>query len=323
MNPAAPNSSSALAAKPPPLVVPRPMESGRQAPPEAAIAQNPAAGLVSGAQTGTKDADPKSPRADPRFAEAKRAAELQKKLDVASATKPPASPDSPAGKQLDGGGKLAATPATPRGPDLKPPDGKARPDRRTYAIQSGDSLSLIARKYYGKDSTLFVNMIYDANRDVLRDRHALKIGQKLVIPANPPDDRPGIPAAASNSNAGQGRPVGSPRIPKSLDSGRTAKSGAPTELVAKPKSGSKGGKPVEPKARTYQVRQNDTLGKIAARLLGDSSRSDELYRLNRDRLKNKHDVSPGTVLRLPPKTASAAKGADPGRGAAASSARGA
>lgn len=60
--------------------------------------------------------------------------------------------------------------------------------------------------------------------------------------------------------------------------------------------------PVETKAegRSYTVKLNDTLGKIAKSSLGDKGRYREIFELNRDVLDSPHDLFPGQVLRLPP-----------------------
>jgi len=49
-----------------------------------------------------------------------------------------------------------------------------------HVVQSGDSLSKIAEKYYG-DASLYTK-IFEANRDVLSDPNKIKPGQKLRIP---------------------------------------------------------------------------------------------------------------------------------------------
>jgi nucleoid-associated protein YgaU len=53
------------------------------------------------------------------------------------------------------------------------------------------------------------------------------------------------------------------------------------------------------KFEQYTVREGDTLSDIARRLLGARGRWQELYDLNRDRVRNPDDVSPGTVLKVP------------------------
>jgi len=52
-----------------------------------------------------------------------------------------------------------------------------------YLVESGDTLSRIAATVYG-DSRL-ASIIYEANKDQLRDEHSLRIGQKLRIPPKP------------------------------------------------------------------------------------------------------------------------------------------
>lgn len=50
-----------------------------------------------------------------------------------------------------------------------------------YVVESGDVLGTISQKVYGTSKKW--RQIYDANRDVLPDANALKVGQTLRIPA--------------------------------------------------------------------------------------------------------------------------------------------
>jgi nucleoid-associated protein YgaU len=54
------------------------------------------------------------------------------------------------------------------------------PYTQTYVVQSGDTLSKIAQKYYG-DASLYTK-IFQANRDILKDPNKIFPGQKLKIP---------------------------------------------------------------------------------------------------------------------------------------------
>lgn len=54
------------------------------------------------------------------------------------------------------------------------------PYTQTYVVQSGDSLSKIAQRYYG-DPALYTK-IFEANRDLLKDPNKIQPGQKLRIP---------------------------------------------------------------------------------------------------------------------------------------------
>ncbi len=49
-----------------------------------------------------------------------------------------------------------------------------------YTIKSGDSLSKIAKKFYG-DGNLY-NKIFEANREVIKDANLIYPGQKIRIP---------------------------------------------------------------------------------------------------------------------------------------------
>jgi nucleoid-associated protein YgaU len=52
--------------------------------------------------------------------------------------------------------------------------------QRFHIVQKGDMLSTISQKYYG--TVKKVDKIYEANRNILKDRNSLKPGMKLVIP---------------------------------------------------------------------------------------------------------------------------------------------
>ncbi len=51
---------------------------------------------------------------------------------------------------------------------------------RTYTVKSGDSLSKIAKEYYGNAGQYM--KIFEANRDKLSDPNKIQPGQELVIP---------------------------------------------------------------------------------------------------------------------------------------------
>lgn len=59
----------------------------------------------------------------------------------------------------------------------------SRQELRRHTVQKGDTLSGIARKYYGKSSAF--RLIRNANKDVLKGKDQLQIGQILVIPPDP------------------------------------------------------------------------------------------------------------------------------------------
>ncbi len=58
--------------------------------------------------------------------------------------------------------------------------GGAGKTERTYVVQSGDTLSKIAKEYYG-DAGKYMD-IFNANTDLLSDPNKIQVGQELIIP---------------------------------------------------------------------------------------------------------------------------------------------
>lgn len=56
------------------------------------------------------------------------------------------------------------------------------PPAQTYTVEKGDTLSAIAKQFYGKASAW--PKIFEANRDQLDDPDRIKPGQVLSIPAD-------------------------------------------------------------------------------------------------------------------------------------------
>lgn len=71
---------------------------------------------------------------------------------------------------------------TQQGPtqQTSPAQGAQAQAQRTYIVQSGDTLSAIAKRFYG-DASAYMR-IFEANRDVLRDPDVIQPGQTLKIP---------------------------------------------------------------------------------------------------------------------------------------------
>jgi nucleoid-associated protein YgaU len=53
-------------------------------------------------------------------------------------------------------------------------------ETKTYVVQSGDTLSKIAKEHYG-DANRYME-IFEANREQLSDPDKIKPGQELIIP---------------------------------------------------------------------------------------------------------------------------------------------
>ena len=73
------------------------------------------------------------------------------------------------------GTSVGSIPVTPRQPGPM--------KMETYIVKSGDSLYAISRKFYGDSSK--IDLIFEANRDVMRSKNNLSVGQKLRIPPVP------------------------------------------------------------------------------------------------------------------------------------------
>ena len=66
-------------------------------------------------------------------------------------------------------------------PKPAPKESYAEPKApRTYVIKKGDTLQKISEKFYG--TTKKFDRIYEANKDVLKDKNTLKVGTKIKIP---------------------------------------------------------------------------------------------------------------------------------------------
>lgn len=65
-------------------------------------------------------------------------------------------------------------------PQVKSPTAAAPAAARSYTVKSGDSLSKIAKQFYGNASEW--NKIYKANTDKIKDPDVIHPGQQIIIP---------------------------------------------------------------------------------------------------------------------------------------------
>ena len=65
-------------------------------------------------------------------------------------------------------------------PSMAPPKPSVA-ELKTYAVQPGDTLSKIAKQFYGNPNSYM--KIFDANKDKLSDPNKIQVGQVLKIPA--------------------------------------------------------------------------------------------------------------------------------------------
>lgn len=76
---------------------------------------------------------------------------------------------------------VSASPSSSLVPTVSKPRVPVVP--KDYVVQKGDSLYAISRKFYGDSS--HIDRIYQANRDVMRSKNSLRVGQTLKIPPLP------------------------------------------------------------------------------------------------------------------------------------------
>ena len=54
-----------------------------------------------------------------------------------------------------------------------------------HTVQSGDTLGQMAKNYYGSDSQPYWELIYEANKDIIKDASLIYPGQVIKIPELP------------------------------------------------------------------------------------------------------------------------------------------
>ncbi len=146
---------------------------------------------------------------------------------------------------------------------------------RSYVVQDGDSLSSIAKKFYGDDhgnKLAVIKALFEVNHHILNSADQLHVGQELIIP-------PLTSIIATDSLPSQS-------IFEKVDS--IGRRHLPAQSATASKSGS-----------VYIVREGDSLWEIAAQQLGDGNRYKEIAKLNSDVLGSEDTLDVGMKLKLP------------------------
>jgi len=156
-------------------------------------------------------------------------------------------------------------------------EAQARARTRTYVVKPGDTLTGIARKFYGAGRGREYKRIFAANRDSMRTESSLSIGQKLTIPPL---------GSADGGAAGRGAHGRYSTVSLGELSGT---------LLAM------GRKPASMAVRTYVVQRGDCLTGIARRLMRDDSPAAvrKLFEANRNVLSSRDRLRIGVELKLP------------------------
>lgn len=126
-----------------------------------------------------------------------------------------------------------------------------------YTIKSGDNLKKLAKFYYGSESAY--KLIYERNKDTVKNPDMIYAGQTLILPSYAAVDAFLNPAPTQ------------PAVPEK-----------PT---------------VE--AGTYTVKAGDNLSKIAKAIYGDATKWGVIYEANKGILKSPSRIYPGQVLVIP------------------------
>ncbi|MCB9761421.1 MAG: DUF3380 domain-containing protein [Alphaproteobacteria bacterium] len=168
--------------------------------------------------------------------------------------------------------------------------------QQTYTVQSGDTLSKIARAVLG-DSSRYME-IFEANADQLSSPNAIRVGQVLRIPSSAPavEEQPTEQAPVEQPAVEQ------PAVEQPVETAPVEQAPvetAPVETAPVETTPEVTEEPAAPEGTTYTVQAGDTLGRIAAQVLGDSRRYMEIFEANADQLSSPNAISIGQVLRIP------------------------
>ena len=163
---------------------------------------------------------------------------------------------------------------------------------KKHAIESGDTLSSIADKYYGSSGPDKINALLKANPQI-KDPRAMKVGDTVTVPEwNKPAGGTVAPAAKTAAEpAKPGTPVAAkPPVPG--PGNPPAKTGGAASEAS--------GNPPPDSGKTYSVREGETFYSIAKAKLGNANRWEELYKLNKDLVKgDPKRLKPGMTIKLP------------------------
>ena len=119
----------------------------------------------------------------------------------------------------------------------------------TITVKAGQTLGELAQIYLG--SSAYANLLFEANRHILKDPDTLRVGMVLRLPARPQIVRRTVAPVAGENPA------------------------------------------------TYTVQPGDTMSSIATEMLGKSSQWRRLYQANRRVIRDPDVLAPGTKLTIP------------------------
>ncbi len=174
--------------------------------------------------------------------------------------------------------------------------------KAVHVVEPGESLGKIAARHYGRATPSRIAAIFEANRGVLKSINLVRANDELRIPALKGDAEALFEAApdfvVGDMVAGKSmRREGTMRIPLPVEEVTASTKAARKSPAGMDERGSPTKRPED--FLWYEVQERDTLSSIAKSELGNERRFLELYRLNRDLIKDKNVIKPGLRIRLP------------------------
>ncbi|HEX8523978.1 MAG TPA: LysM peptidoglycan-binding domain-containing protein [Tepidisphaeraceae bacterium] len=224
--------------------------------------------------TNTPPADNTTPAPQPNDATNKTTLE-----NVANLMKEPV---VPAGQATPNNQPPATPPAPPTTPVVA---------GKTYKVETGDSLSKIAARFYGSNTKANRQLIIDANPSLKANPDVVVVGRNYTIPAAPATPAAPAPQIAQTP-APANTPAAQPVAPK------TPKLAPDVVVVEDPKAKVPAREPAS-NEHYYVVKSGETLTRIAREQMGTPDAVSAIVELNK--ISNPDKVVAGTKLRLPAK----------------------
>ena len=148
--------------------------------------------------------------------------------------------------------------------------------KREHKAQSGDTVSKMAYKYYGKNTKELRDLITKANPSLQRSPDRIVVGQMYVIP----------PAPSAGQNTVAASTVGEAMMTSATTQPAASATAAATSV------------------KIYTVKANDSLWRIATEQCHDINAAKQILALNKDVLKGSNKLQVGMKLKLPEKKVS-------------------
>ncbi len=169
---------------------------------------------------------------------------------------------------------------------------QSTPGSLKYVVVAGDTLSKIAKTYYGHGSKRYIDQIIGANRNVLTNPNVVRVGDKLSLPGVP------VVKVSSVRKTWRKNPTQMTAAKRKVDRANRTKSANRTRSV-KPanRTNKKGSTPAAWK--WYEIKKDDRYISIAREQLGDAKRWPEIHELNKEKFSDPSRIRVGVRIKLP------------------------